>query len=309
MIKLVKIVFGVGLCLIIFFQVEKSISKITDFNELQIQPFYLFISILLMPLNWSLEAVKWKLILKPQAHISFKKSLMSIFSGVFVGMFTPARVGEYGGRMIPIHENLRLPSMAATFYGSLAQNSIHVLGGIGLGGLFIMRLIPNLSREIPVFPILSLLFVLVLVLYYLFPFVWVKLLPFIQKYTRFSWLKNFFFLRHITILLASLILTLSALRYGIYFMQYLFILKSFNIPVPMGGLSPGIASIFLLQSWLPLPPVLNFLGRGEISILVWEQIGIAAPIALSAAVLLWFINLVIPAIAGYILVVMVKVKT
>lgn len=309
MIKLVKIVFGIGLCLIIFFQVEKSLSKITDIGELQIEPLYLFISVLLMPLNWSLEAVKWKIILKPQADISFKKSLRSILSGVFVGMFTPARIGEYGGRMIPIDENLRLPSMAATFYGSLAQNSIHVLGGIGLGGLFITGLLPNLSPEIEIIPILSLLFVMVLVLYYIFPFVWVKLLPFLQQYSYFSWLKNFLFLRQVTLPLASLILILSAIRYGIYFMQYFFILKSFTIPLPLGGLSPGIASIFLLQSWLPLPPVLNFLGRGEISILVWEQAGIAAPIALSAAILLWFINLVIPAIAGYILLVMLKVKT
>ena len=240
------------------------------------------------------------------SNISFKKSLKSILSGVFVGMFTPARVGEYGGRMIPIDETLRLPSMAATFYGSLAQNSVHVLGGIGLGGLFITGLLPDFTPEIKVLPVLSLMFLVILVLYYIFPFAWVKFLPLIQKYTRFSWLKNFLFLQHVTIPLASLILILSALRYGIYFMQYFFILKSFTIPLTLGGLSPGIASIFLLQSWIPLPPVLNFLGRGEISILVWEQLGIAAPIALAAAILLWFINLVIPAIAGYILLIFAK---
>jgi len=51
-----------------------------------------------------------------------------------------------------------------------------------------------------------------------------------------------------------------------------------------------------------MPPLLNWLGRGEIAVLVLGQFDVIAIYALICTYLLWFINLGIPALLGYILI-------
>ena len=298
-----------GLGLIIYFQLEKNLSQMTDISSLQIKPLFFLAVVLLMPLNWTLEAVKWQKLLHPLARITFQSSLKSIVSGVFAGMFTPARIGEYGGRMMSIPEHARVPSMAATLYGSIAQNSIHVLAGIGLGGYFIMEMIPFPASEIYQFLVSASLFIAVVIIFFLFPYTVNRICQALQKFRSFSWLKNFLYIKNVTYSDAGFVLLISGLRYTVYFLQYYFILKTLGVSLSFSSISPGIAGVFLIQSALPLPPVLNFLGRGEISILVWQYFGISAPVALLAAILLWCINIVIPALAGYILMVKLNPKT
>src|SRR4051812_2206215 len=53
----------------------------------------------LMLLNWSLEALKWEIIVNQLQTIGFLKSLRAIFAGISVSIFTPNRIGEFGGRI------------------------------------------------------------------------------------------------------------------------------------------------------------------------------------------------------------------
>src|SRR5262245_18389218 len=51
--------------------------------------------VLLMFVNWSLEAVKWQRMLGRLEPIGFLRSLEAVFTGLTVSFFTPNRVGEY----------------------------------------------------------------------------------------------------------------------------------------------------------------------------------------------------------------------
>ena len=59
-----------------------------------------------MCLNWSIEAIKWRLLIKKMQPITFIEALKGVLSGVAVGTFTPNRIGEFGGRILYLKEHL-----------------------------------------------------------------------------------------------------------------------------------------------------------------------------------------------------------
>ncbi|MBK8547119.1 MAG: flippase-like domain-containing protein [Saprospiraceae bacterium] len=137
MLTFIKVVFGIGICFVLFFQItENEFISLFSGDNIK-QPLLLISCLLIMPLNWFLEALKWKSVLKPIVRLSLYESFKSIMSGVFIGIFTPARIGEYAGRLINLPENARIPSLGATFYNSIVQNGIHVVLGFGLSYYFI----------------------------------------------------------------------------------------------------------------------------------------------------------------------------
>lgn len=298
-LRFLNIILGIGLCVVLYIQLTKNQYNTLFYQNQIINPLPLFLCIVLMPVNWILEALKWKILIRPLVPITFYQSIKSVLSGVFLGVFTPARIGEYGGRMIHLPEEKRLGSIAATFYGSVVQNGIHVIVGLGLSYFIIKNTLvettENLISLLILFFIILILFIIVLFL----PSYWHLIFQKLTRYWFTKWIVHFDFLKNISAKTTGSILLLSGLRYSVYFSQYLLLLYALGINIPLWQQSSGISFIYLLQSGLPLPPILNFLGRGEISILVWGHFNIAAQLALWTTFLLWFINLVVPTIVGY----------
>src|SRR5689334_6961656 len=56
--------------------------------------------IVLMIVNWSIEAIKWKIAVKPIQPVSFLKAFRAILSGVSFSVSMPNRLGEYLGRIL-----------------------------------------------------------------------------------------------------------------------------------------------------------------------------------------------------------------
>src|SRR4051812_6004400 len=91
----------------------------------------LFFSVLfLMLLNWSLEAVKWKLSVHAVQPISFSRAFKAIMTGVSFSITTPNRVGEYFGRMLYMDEGNRLRIISLTIVSSMSQLIITLLFGL-----------------------------------------------------------------------------------------------------------------------------------------------------------------------------------
>lgn len=300
MLTFIKIVFGIGICLILYYQIPEN-EFINLFSRDNIKnPLLLIFCVLIMPLNWILESYKWKSVLKPIVPLSLYESFKSIMSGVFVGIFTPARIGEYGGRLITLPEHARIPSLGATFYNSVVQNGIHVVLGFALSYFFIKNSLLETTEKMLLFTTIVICVTVCFVVVAFLPKYWQ---PIFQKLTRYKftkWVHHFEYLKNIDTKTATFILIMSILRYFVYFTQYILILRSLGVQTAFLDLSSGVSAIYLIQSGVPLPPVLNILGRSEISVVVWNFFDISAHIALLATFLLWSINLIIPAVTGYI---------
>ena len=83
-----------------------------------------------MFVNWSLEALKWKLLISPLESISYKTSLKGIFSGITMSIFTPNRVGEFAGRVFFLEKADKIQASIMSLIGSLMQLVITIIAGV-----------------------------------------------------------------------------------------------------------------------------------------------------------------------------------
>ncbi len=136
----------------LFFLYEQFTSKssVEQFNSnvilQQINQHYttLALIVLMMFLNWFLEALKWRFLISKVEQISIIRSVRAIFSGITVSAFTPNRVGEYGGRVFCLEKADRIQAVLITVIGSMAQLVTTIFFGC-IGLLFLPKYSSELS--------------------------------------------------------------------------------------------------------------------------------------------------------------------
>ncbi|MCH2023288.1 MAG: flippase-like domain-containing protein [Saprospiraceae bacterium] len=304
-----KILFAGVLFVVLYFQLfnreDLSIHTLsTEFvNNVTLQnfPFVLFV-VLLMPLNWFFETRKWLSLMQNFHHIPFGYAFKAVLAGLTFSLFTPNRIGEYGGRLLMVEKDKRVLAVYATIVGSFSQWIVLVVGGWwGMMGAFYYGVIPieNLIFSI----LLGLGFIFSVVLFVLY----FKLDVIIRLCIRFrftrkwvSKLKRKAYYKHTKKqLLAAL--TFSFFRYLTYSSQYLLLLYFFGFEAGCCEIILGIMIVYLLQTGIPLPPSTGLLARGNIALLIFGYLSSSAiaPVAILASTFsLWIINVVSPAIVG-----------
>lgn len=259
---------------------------------------WLLCSLLLVIVNWWIEIVKWRLLIKNTSNHDWLSSTRSVLGGVALGMITPARLGEIPGRAFLLSQQNRTALIAKALFSSLIQNSWNIaLGGIAILYLGTNIAIPGLEPSIIGWVFFCQLLLLFALVYY------VDQLPFLFMKSRFSFLREWS--GKLNLALTSTkwgirwqIWGLSGLRYLAYLLQYIIIM---NWLVPGASLveTGGVAAVqFMLQSLLPLPAVLSLPARGEMAVLCWGALDVKPVYALLGTGLMWLFNLGLPAITG-----------
>jgi len=255
--------------------------------------------LMLMPLNWLLEAQKWRLLLSPFTKITFDQALKTIFVGITLGVVTPARVGEYAGRLISSDQHYRSQVITATMLGSIAQNTINIAVGLLLCYGFLNSIDLLNSWQYSTFTIVvSLQVALLLWIYYHLPKVVSSFKNMIKRIIKYEIKIDFSYLSIYSHSILNITIGISFLRYLTYFLQYFLILLFLGVGNDWIDLASSISTIFLIQTGIPVPAFLSIFARGELAILVWGQLSIPAFIALTASLILWFTNLIFPALIG-----------
>ncbi len=261
---------------------------------------------ILMIINWSVEAYRWNSLLRKVELLSFFDALKATLSGITFALFTPNRVGEYAGRVLFINTVSRWRVLIVTAIGIYAQLLTTILfGTIGLAYVMITNSVLNASFFIEWTVIFLLIFsaMLLFILYFN-----ISLIENLLE--RFSFLsKAKIYLRvllHYSSEELLKVLSLSVIRYLVFTIQYLLLLKIFNIHIPLIEGSALIAAIFLVQTIIPSIAIAEIGIRGSVALFFLtpysnNELGIV-----SAAWGLWLINLVIPAIIGMVLILLNK---
>jgi len=260
---------------------------------------YITAVIVLMPVNWLIESIKWKTLVEKFQSFGIKKSIYSVLSGVSMAIMTPGRIGEYGGRLVGINPKNRPNAILGNLISSLSQNIIN----IGLG-LLMALLFFNSYMEIQQGVFLSLLFASVLVICaLLLAYFRIDLLDGLLAYLpQYKWVEKIrrsvssFSIMNTQSLFY--ILGLSLLRYTVYLSQYVLLIFFFGVTDQVIPAILGVSTLFFLQSNLPLPPALSVLARGEMAIFLWSVFTSNVLGIIAATFTLWIINLVVPAVLG-----------
>jgi len=302
----IKVVVFVVLLFALYKQVylNKEVHRIPDaFLEVGAGRATLLLLILFagMLLNWGLEAWKWKLLVQKLTPIRFIRTFKATWTGVTLGLFTPNRVGEFGGRILYVPRKFRIKGAIVSLIGSYSQNLITVISGI-LASLLYLRAYGEIS--LPVLMTLALVATIAAVLLVLAYF---NLDVVITLFKRNRYLKRIY---HYTTVLGEYsgkdlwrLLLLSFLRYLTYTAQYLILLNVFGAGLGLADGVTAIAVIFLAQTVVPSFAIADLLTRLPVAALVLSEYGVSVQTALAATTSIWLLNLILPAILGYIFIV------
>ena len=273
----------------------------------------LFFLFLLMIINWTLEAAKWKLLMKPVQRVTLFTACKAILSGLSFSMFIPTAAGEYAGRTIYMQEGNRLRSLSLNIVGSISQLLITLT--VGAAGLIYLRDILVASTAAGsslsllwlnglLYAVLVAILVFGLIYFQIGPFTrWFEKIPFIQKHLIFVQSLEAFKLPQLT-----QILLLSVLRYTVFIVQYTIVLQLFNVQIFWLQAAFATAVLLLVLSAIPSVPNIAELGvRGEVSRQLFGLLSANTAGIVFSAALIWMVNLILPAIAGSLFLTGIKI--
>jgi hypothetical protein len=269
---------------------------------------YLGAVILLMIVNWALESFKWKLCIQHIQQIGFITAFKAVLSGVSFSVSTPNRVGEYLGRVLYMDEGNRLKAISLTITGSLSQLIITLVmglvGWITLGPVLEAKgLLSHFWYNGILYGTIIVLLILT-ILYFRLAGVarWFERIKGIRKY---GWL--FRALEEFNATLLLQLLSLSALRFMVFIAQYYLLFRFFGVELSWGQTLWTVSVSFLVMAVIPTIALFTDLSlRGEISL---KLVGLFSDNHLGiwfASVNIWVINLIIPALAGSLLILSIK---
>ena len=246
--------------------------------------------------------------MSPFVNIPFPQALKAILAGVTISILTPNRIGEYAGRIMEIESKYNWKGIIATLVGSLAQ--LIILLSMGIIG---MAYFVSQVYEIEAYPLISGMIIsigfvgLLLFIYFQVDLV----VPMIRRWPLGRYKKSIYrqllSLKKYPATLLVRALGISFVRYGIYTLQYYWILSFFGIAPSLLLSLSGIATIFLLQTSIPLPVFMGLLLRGEIAIEIWGHFGYNEITIMASSLLLFIINLTFPALLGLVIIVKTNV--
>ncbi|MGZ8560945.1 MAG: lysylphosphatidylglycerol synthase domain-containing protein [Flavisolibacter sp.] len=269
---------------------------------------YLIIAVLLIPVNWGLEALKWKISVNSIHPIRFLHAFKAVLSGVSFSVTLPNRVGEYAGRILYMPEGNRLKTISVTVVGSIAQLLITLIAGI-IGLILLKSKLVNRFEGFRIWYQFALYGLVIAgiatsILYFNVAVV-VKLFKRWIREERFIYLVDALRLFDGSLLLQLLLL--SSIRYMIFITQYILLFYLFEVNVDAATLMTVMSVVFLAMAMIPSIALVEVGLRNEISI---QLVGMFSTNLLGisfTSVTIWFMNLVLPAIIGSILILNLRV--
>ena len=258
----------------------------------------------LMFLNWGIEAMKMRYLLRHLEVITFLKSLKCVFAGCSITMLTPNRTGEFGGRILFLKEENRAKAISINIIGSIAQLIITMILGCLSSYYFLFcaennhlkhfSFLTNTVLFLGLFACFVLLCLYFRIKYFLkilnkFKIVkkWIKYIEVIGEYSKKELL---------TVLIYSLF------RYMIFILQYIFILKVMHVDIET---STSILLMMLFYFIMALAPTIGFTElpvRASLSLVLFGAYTRNLFAIQVATFSIWLINLLIPAIIGILII-------
>ena len=269
---------------------------------------FLLLAFILMPVNWILESKKWQLLSANFESQSLTESIKTVLGGVVCSLFSPARIGEYGGRVLFVKAENNWKAVTATMVGSLSQLVIVLsIGSLGLISWLGYYAMAN-KYALTGFILLWFFITLVGMAVYFHVDIFINIIKRVKFLNRFeSFCEGLLVLKKYSQRDLTNTLLYSFIRYSVYSFQYALLLLFFGINIGLLPTISGISAIFFIQTGVPLPPIWDLFARGEVALQIWGSFGANELSVLAATFSLWVINLILPSLLGLIFIVKINI--
>ena len=239
---------------------------------------WLPVLLLLMMVNWSLEALKWQVITD---NPRYWDALKVVLLGLLLKQFIPFGIGELSGRMIADRQVPRKEIAGAFMVVGFIQFAVTVT----LGCFGVAWLLHRTSYEMTNATLAGLVIAFV-------GMVIVLLLRrhILSVYNR--WFKAVGMIRKQVI---RKVAGLSFLRYFVFFLQSLIAFYAFNPLADILLLAAGISFVFLAKTVVPNVGFAGDIGvRGFSAVLFFGYFGMGTVPVVLAGLCIWVINIFLP---------------
>ena len=267
-------------------------------GNLSKQKAYLTLAVvfLLMLLNWFFESLKWKFLIKSIQQISYWRAIESVFCGLTLAVFTPNRIGEYGGRILFLPVRRRIFGVIAMAVGAVGQMVVtNVLGAVA-----IMWFLANYTNlDFWVFYAIVIIAAIYCLFFLLIYFNISFLLSILNRIKFLKSVRKFF--RVLARYRSGELLTVfgySLLRFIVFTSQYCLIINMLVPSIPLFEMVMMILILFFIQSALPSLDLLDVGVRAMTATYFFSFITDSEVAIMAATASIWLINLIIPAILG-----------
>lgn len=256
--------------------------------------------VIMMFLNWAIEVVKWKYLSRRIEQISWWKAIQSVFCGLTWAIFTPNRIGEYGGRIMLLKAQNRATGAVAMGVGLFAQLVLtSVFGALSIAW-FVCTYLPTPHAVQFAVWLLGIIYALVFLILY-FNVHWVDKLVGRFRFLRkikpfFSVLEDFSTKELVNVLLLSLA------RFVIFTSQYIVLMLVFLPSMPFTAMVLMIFILFFIQSAVPSLDIFDFSVRSFVASNLYSYITTQEIAVMAIVSCIWFVNLILPAILGSVFV-------
>ena len=281
-------------------------SQLADFknafqNLSSIKYLFLVIVFLLVIPNWSLESLKWKLVIKKIQPVDFKFSIKVILSALTLSLFTPNRIGEIPGRTIFLKKGNKRKGILATTMGSMTQGFITFNMGF-IAYVFMVIKYHFYTLKINYSLILLILITSGILIFSFLHFINKKSGNIVNKKIQ----HYIFFLRDYKKREIILLILCSLLRYAVFIFQFYIFLLIFGVKIELLQGLLSIAITYLVMFITPFISVAELGVRGSASILCIGFFSKNIAGILLAGFSLWLLNIIIPTIIGGIIILLYR---
>lgn len=256
--------------------------------------------VLMMFINWALEVVKWKYLSRRIEHIDWWTAIKSVFCGLTWAIFTPNRIGEYGGRVLFLKPRNRIKGAIAMGVGLFAQLVLtSIFGSLSIAWFIATYLPTPESVKFGVW-LLAVIYALAFVVIY-FNVHWIDYI--VGKFRFLQRIKPFFsVLEDFTTRELLRVLLFSLLRFIIFTSQYVVLMQVFLPEMPFVSMVLMIFILFFIQSAVPSLDIFDFSVRSFVASNLYSYITTQEIAVMAIVSSIWFVNLILPAILGSVFV-------
>lgn len=295
----IKSLIGIASFLIIYFRLREDLTadklellKETVFSSQGL--FSLLVCLLLIPVNWGIESYKWKIITAPVEEISFKNAQRSVYSGVCLGNLAPGRATEFIAKIIYFKPESRPRITVLHFVNGMFQLSVtYLIGFVSLA--YRLKRFGEEQVWIAYVAISTAALVIVIFTLCIIKIDW--LLEKVSKKITRQQPAEVSGYRFTGISLFQLF-GYSFARYAVFFLQMALLFYLFS-GVFSAGIALGIALYFLITTTIPMISFLEAAIRAAVALVVFKGCGVSDTALALSSVTVWFINIILPSIAGY----------
>ncbi|ADB38260.1 hypothetical protein Slin_2239 [Spirosoma linguale DSM 74] len=254
--------------------------------------------VVLTPVNWGLEALKWQILLRRVVPTGFWQAYQGVLAGVSLGFALPAQLGDTAGRVLSLRTN-RAGAIGASLVSGGMQFYVAIVFGTVAWAQH-LRLVSERNNQtgqwlLVVLTLLSLGGVV-------FGICRRPMVSFLAGRTGLNRFSDYW---KVAVQYSDWeivrALAVAGLRYVVFSGQFYLAMRLVGLELPLVWAVSGIGLVFLAKTITPAFNLLSDLGvREAASLWVFAPVGSSASVLITVTLTLWVANVLTPVLAGLI---------